>query len=79
MMIELESKFMESLCVDDSGKTFTFQILNKKSGFVLGYVKWYGPWRQYCFFPCPESVFNHWCLKEIVLFMNQLMADRRSK
>ncbi len=76
-MKELESKFMESVLIDDSGKTFTYQILNKKSGFVLGYVKWYGPWRQYCFFPSPTSVFNHWCMNEIVAFIDQLMEDRR--
>jgi hypothetical protein len=31
-------------------KTAQFLVKNKSSGFVLGYVKWYGPWRRYCFF-----------------------------
>jgi hypothetical protein len=40
-------------------------VRNKKSGGTLGYIEWYGPWRQYCFFPEGDTVFNRTCLDEI--------------
>lgn len=36
---------------------------------VIGTVKWYGPWRKYCFFPAPDSVFEQDCLGHIASFI----------
>jgi hypothetical protein len=59
-------------------KTEQFLVKNKSSDFILGYVKWYGPWRKYCFFiDVPGLVFDAGCLADIQDFMNRLMADRR--
>jgi hypothetical protein len=30
-------------------KTKQFIVRNKLTGFILGHVKWYAPWRKYCF------------------------------
>jgi hypothetical protein len=32
-------------------KTKVWKVLAKESDVLLGVVKWYGPWRQYSFFP----------------------------
>jgi hypothetical protein len=59
-------------------KTKQFLVKNKSSGFILGYVKWYGPWRRYCFFiDKPGLVFDAGCLADIQDFINGLMAERR--
>jgi hypothetical protein len=60
-------------------KTSTWSIRNNKSGSLLGVIKWYGPWRQYCFFPSSygEVVFNKGCLEDINDFITQLMEIRR--
>lgn len=42
----------------------------------LGVLKWYVSWRQYCFFPQPETVFNKGCLEDINHFITQLMEAR---
>ena len=34
----------------------------------VGVVKWYGPWRKYCFFPMIETVFEQVCLRDIANF-----------
>ncbi len=60
------------------GITENWQCENKKSGVVLGRVAWYGPWRNYCFFPAGGGlVFSTGCMGDISTFINQLAADRR--
>ena len=71
------SKYMEFDKVRDTGKTEIWNIISKSSEFILGQIKWYGPWRQYCFFPSPNSVFNNGCMDDIKKFINNLMSARR--
>jgi hypothetical protein len=60
-------------------KTLLFECRNNNSDFILGEVKWYGPWRQYCFFPEGSvTVFNRTCLADVQNFLQELM-DRRGK
>lgn len=34
-----------------SGKTNVYSVTNNRSGDKLGSIMWWGPWRQYVFFP----------------------------
>ena len=34
----------------------------------LGMIQWYGPWRQYAFFPVGATVFEKTCLRDIASF-----------
>ena len=58
--------------VEKKPKTSVYHCLRNSSGDVLGEVKWYGPWRQYCFYPAFSTVFNSGCLDGIVDFLRQL-------
>ncbi len=40
----------------------------------LGLVKWHSPWRRYCFFPSPGTLFDAACLRETADF-----CERRTK
>jgi hypothetical protein len=61
-------------------KTKQFAVKNKTSDFILGYVKWHGPWRRYCFFiDRPDLVFDAGCLAEICDFINKLMLERKTE
>ncbi|MBI3936947.1 MAG: hypothetical protein HY323_08215 [Betaproteobacteria bacterium] len=51
-----------------SRKTAVFTIIDRHGG-ALGVVRWYGAWRQYCFFPEGAPVFNNDCLNRISAFM----------
>ena len=73
------SKYIEFNLIGDTGKTEIWNIISKSSEFILGRVKWYGPWRQYCFFPSPHTVFNHTCMMDINDFIKKLMSDRSKK
>jgi hypothetical protein len=59
-------------------KTEVYRCCNKNSGDILGEVKWYSPWRQYCFF-VEDAIFSKGCLKDITNFINKLMENRKNK
>ena len=67
---------MEFDKIGDTGKTEIWNVHAKRTGFVLGKIKWYGPWRQYCFFPSPNSVFNSGCMTDIQNAIKELMSKR---
>lgn len=57
-------------------KTEIWQVMSVK-GVFLGDIKWFGRWRCYAFFPEEETIFNGVCLKDIEVFINQLMYKRK--
>lgn len=57
-------------------KTAVYDVISKNSGIVLGQIKWNALWRQYCFFPFAETIFNPDCLVEINKFIYKLMRER---
>ncbi|KKM98775.1 hypothetical protein LCGC14_1154540 [marine sediment metagenome] len=73
----IESKYIEFDKIGDTGKTEIWNILSKKSQFILGKISWYGHWRQYCFFPSPNCIFNVGCLSDISKMVDLLMSERR--
>jgi hypothetical protein len=40
-------------------------------------VRWYGKWRQYAFFPMPNTVFERQCLRDIANFCEAKTRERR--
>ncbi len=71
---KLKYHFIHFLCVEEKPKTEVYQCLNNRCDTILGYVKWYPVWRQYCFFPEPyiEAVYSIGCLNDIAAFMEQM-------
>lgn len=43
----------------------------------LGFIKWHGAWRKYCFFPESETIFDVSCMEEIMQKIRELMAARK--
>jgi hypothetical protein len=41
-------------------------------GDRLGFVTWYEPWAQYCYFPADGAVFSQRCLRDIAGFLKRL-------
>lgn len=61
----------------DKPKTSVWKCVSKSHGDVLGLVKWYGSWRQYCFFPVGSTVFNIGCMADISDFIQKAEAARK--
>jgi len=61
---ERRYKFFTVQCLptEPGRKTPRYAILNNRSGNLLGIIEWYGPWRQFCFFPEAGTVWSNGCL-----------------
>ena len=65
--------------IEDKPKTSVFAILSKSNDDILGIVKWYAPWRQYCFFPENDTLWNPSCMKDVREFILGLMSSRKRR
>lgn len=70
-------RFIEFVPHEVWGDTWTCQ--NRKSGDVLGHVRYYPQWRQYVSQLYPSAVFNNSCLRDIADFLDQLNAEKKSE
>jgi hypothetical protein len=75
--VKTEYEFIHFKKVEDKPKTSVWACMNTENRSVLGHVKWYGPWRQYCFFPEAFVVFHNGCLQDICHFIQQLKEERK--
>lgn len=66
------SKYLEFNVIEEKPKTKVIGIWSKKNGNRLGIIKWYGPWRQYAFFPETGTIFNIECLNDISEYIKEL-------
>lgn len=66
-------RFEEKL--SPSAKTKVVSVISRAHSLELGSIKWYGPWRQYCFFPGHATIFNHTCMRTIVEVIDALMLE----
>ena len=74
----MESKWIVFNLYEDTGKTKKYNVLTKDSVSIkLGEIKWFGRWRQYSFFPEPNTVFEKQCLTDITNFIVKLMNERK--
>ncbi len=71
-----ESKYLEFDRIGWTGKTGVWNVLSKSHGFILGQIKWFGRWRQYCFWPSPNTIFNPECMGDISGFIREKMRER---
>jgi hypothetical protein len=58
-------------------KTWTVIVKSNFDGWVLGYIKWHGAWRQYCFFPNGDCIWSSDCLDNLSDYIKALMKARR--
>lgn len=59
--------------------TKTWKVFNAENGSMLGYVKWHGSWRQYCFFPYGDTVWNAACLHQMDEWLQEKMREHKAK
>lgn len=60
-------------------KTDVWRVYSYRSGDLLGTIKWFGRWRQYAFFPEPETIWNNDCLASVESFIVDLKREWKEK
>jgi hypothetical protein len=56
--------------------TKVYEIKNKKNNVLIGYIRWYSPWRKFCLFPVNYSVYDTSCLNYINEFINAIPRSK---
>lgn len=60
-------------------KTREYRVVSASHGCILGWIRWYSSWRQYCFFPAEATIWSAGCLADVQDFLKQLADLRRAK
>ncbi len=77
----IESKYLEFRQAPGflAAKTEVWFVLSKSQGALLGTIKWWSGWRQYCFFPEQNTLFNPGCMADISTKIKELMEERKAR
>lgn len=75
-MSEVECRYIRfGLAKEQNPKTKIYDVIALEDQISLGQIKWYAHWRQYAFYPEPETVFEKTCLKDITNFVLRLNRE----
>lgn len=66
---------LRNIRMSDSRKTLIRDVFSGDT--LLGEIRWYGPWRRYCFYPHGQTIFDRNCLLEIVEMLDLAMKERK--
>ncbi len=63
------------------GKKTNIYVVEKdhEYGLRLGEVRWYGAFRQYCFYPEKDTMFSKGCLELVNNFLDKVNKRHRNK
>ena len=70
--MKTQYKYIYFKVTDEKPKTKVWGCFNNSTCSLLGHVKWYAPWRHYCYFPATIAVYSEGCLRDICRFIDQL-------
>lgn len=74
-----EYRYFDVRCgeLEPGRKTLRYVLVNKRARARIGTIEWYAPWRQFCFFPGPETVWSDGCLVSVRDFVGRITEQRR--
>lgn len=76
-----DTEYIRIELFEQKPKTNVYEVLNISGDFpyIIGYIKWHGPWRQYCFFTDDDTIIlSRGCMKTINDFITKLMEARKN-
>jgi hypothetical protein len=79
MDILKETQYLCFVEFEKKEKTKVIAVMNKHHEEIIGMIKWFSRWRQYCFFPSTETVWNINCLNDVNEVIKNLMDERKKK
>ena len=77
MKVFAEYKYIIIVCRELrlGAKTLLYYVHNRKSNGLLGHIRWYSPWRQYCFLPIASTIWSDGCLEDIHDALKRIAGD----
>ena len=61
----------------DSGKTRIWRIYNFHHNQVVGWIRWYGGFRRYCFYTEEAAIYDNDCLRLVADKLDEVNARHR--
>jgi len=56
------------------GRTTRYRVMAKRPHHIIGWVRWYGPWKEWCFLPLEGTIWSADCLRDVLELLNTLDA-----
>lgn len=60
-----------------TGKTEVWEVREPRDEYEIGYIKWYGAWRCYAFYPLADTIYEKGCLRFIADFCEAASTKAR--
>ena len=57
-------------------KTSIYCVKIRESNILIGFIKWYIDWNEYCFFPMKDTIFNQESINDINKFIDRITKVR---
>lgn len=57
-------------------KTPIYNIINNNN-LKIGQIRWYGPWRKFCFYPDSDTIWDNNCLQDVLNIINDYNSKWR--
>lgn len=74
-----QTKYLAFVDTDqpETKKTKIIAIVSIHHDEAIGEIRWFSRWRQYCFYPYKETVWNTDCLNDVNEVIRELMLKRK--
>lgn len=71
--------FKPSMFRGKARKTRIWEVWTIAEDVQLGEVRWYSPWRKYCFFPYGGTVWEQDCLRVLAEFIETQTREHKRR
>lgn len=75
----IETEYLRFIDKESKQITKIIGVVNIHHDEEIGEIKWFGKWRQYCFYPSDNTIWNRSCLEEVYGVIIGLMEERKKK
>jgi hypothetical protein len=58
-------------------RTPIIEVSGKRTGYMLGEIRWFAPWRCFTLHPMRNTVWNRVCLEDVNRVIDKLNAERQ--
>ena len=72
-----ETEYLRFIDKESRQITKIIGIVNIHHDEEIGEIRWFGKWRQYCFYPSENTIWNTTCMEDVQTVIKELMNERK--
>lgn len=72
-----ETKHLAFVLAPSTGKTKVIAVVSISHEEIIGEIRWFSRWRQYCFFPYTDTVWSTSCMEDVQTVIDELHEERK--